>query len=172
MSSARALAAIAVVTSLLSASPAHGQVASSDSLFALASPPSELVFGCFGPCDCAGTLHSTLTGTFVLHRESSGPLFTEYDVRDVLWVATGDGPAVEIRGTGRYRRGHDAVPFVELELDLAFDGGPPLHFTSAHHDAAPFPRIRARLWLHGEACEDSLLVIDATPASGRAGSGD
>ena len=172
MSSARALAAIAVITSLLSATPAHGQVPSADTLFALASPPSEFVSGCFGPCDCAGTLHSTLTGTFVLHRVSGGPLFTEYDVRDVLWVATGVGPAVEIRGTGRYRRGHDAVPFQALELDLSFDGGPPLHFASAHDDGAPFPRIRAQLWRHGEACDDSLLVIDATPASGWSGSGE
>ena len=172
MSSARTVAAIAVIMSVLSASPAHGQVASPDTLYALASPPSEFVSGCFGPCDCAGTFHSTLTGTFVLHRVSSGPLFTEYDVRDVLWIATGDGPAVEIRGGGRYRRGHDSIPFEELELDLAFDGKPPLHFASARHDAAPFPRIRARLWLHGEACNDSLLVIDATPARGWSGSGD
>ena len=108
----------------------------------------------------------------MLHRNRSGPLFTEYEVRDVLWVATAEGPPVEVQGTGRYRRGHDAMPFDELELDLTFDRGPRLHFASSRHDAAPFPRIDARLWLHGEACDDSLLVIDAAPASGWSGGGD
>jgi len=172
MWSVRTLAAIVVLVSLLTASPAHGQVPRADTLYTLTSPPSEFVSGCFGPCECAVTMRATLAGSFVLHRARSGPLLTEYDVRDVRWVATGSGEPIEITGAGTYRRGDGPVPFAQIELDLSFDRAPPLHFTSRRGDAAPFPQISARLWLHAEACNDSLLVVNATPAGGISGGGD
>jgi hypothetical protein len=173
MLSARTFAAIVVIGSMLAASPAHGQVAERDTLYALESPPSEFDSGCFGPCECASIAQFTLTGTFLLHRSSSGPLFTDYVVRDLRWVASGAGEPVTITGSGSYRRGNDASPFQELALDLSFGEGRRLHFTSGPQSSGgSFPRIDARLWLHGESCEDSLVVVSAAPAGVVSGGGD
>src|SRR5881397_835798 len=62
-----ALASIIVFVSLLAATPAHPQ-ASDPVPYALASPPSQFEWGCFGPCACPVLVRSPLTGTFALRQ--------------------------------------------------------------------------------------------------------
>ena len=166
MSSARALAALAVFVSFLAASPAHGQASSQDVPYALASPPSQFDWGCFGACECAVQVQSPMLGGFVLHPSHADPLYTWYDVLDVKWTASGSGdPPVHITGSGTYRRGGEAAVLEEMVLDLSFDGGPTRHFDSGlRTPGSSFPEISTRLSLHQEICHDSVLVVDAKPS--------
>ncbi len=167
------LATLAVVGSLLTASPAHGQGAAPDSLLCvLNQPPSEFEWGCFAPCMCPLLIQSPLAGDFLLRRSGIGPLFITYDVLDVRWKAAHDNQPVVITGSGTYRHGGELENMEQLTLDLSFDGGPPQHFDSGLvRSAATFPQIATRISLHGEFCHDSVLVVDSRPLE-VAGAGD
>jgi hypothetical protein len=155
---------------LLLATPAHGQTVPVDTLvhYGLTAPPSEFDWGCFGPCECPVFIQAPLTGTFSLVRRGTDPatLATTYDVLDVHWSAPRLNGASDIKGAGTYVRMETNPPTDELTLDLSFDGGPLQHFDSGTRTvAATFPEIRSRISLHGEYCHDSLLIVDAKPAS-------
>ncbi len=166
MKHAHALAAMALLAAV-AALPAHAQGTAGDSVqYALGSPPSDFEWGCFGPCECPVLIRSPLDGTFLLVRSGQDPLFTHYDVLDVHWKVPDASQAVTITGSGTYRRGGEVANQEQLTLVLSFDGGPPRTFDSGLVPArAPFPEIDARISLHGEYCLDSVLAVDAKPAS-------
>ena len=160
-----ALASIIVFVSLLAATPAHPQ-ASDPVPYALASPPSQFEWGCFGPCACPVLIRSPLTGTFVLRQSQVDPLYTYYDVLDVRWQVPDATQPVAITGSGTYRRGGEFALMEQLTLDLSFNSGPLQHFDSGlNPPTAPFPEIHTRASLHGEACHDSVVEVDAKPSS-------
>jgi len=80
----RALAFIAVVGSLAAAAPVHAQGNPDPIPYALTSPPSDFEWGCFGPCACPIVYQSPMAGGFVLRPSHVDPLYTYYDVLDVL----------------------------------------------------------------------------------------
>jgi len=134
------------------------------SVYALASPPSDFEWGCFGPCACPVLIRSPLSGSFILRRSHSDPLFTYYDVLDVHWKVPGANGPVTITGSGTYRRGGEFAVEEELALNLSFDGTPPRLFDSGlRPPGAPFPEIATRISLHQEYCHDSVLAVDAKP---------
>src|SRR5262245_24811372 len=149
------------------AAPAAGQGTSSDSVpYALAAPPSEFEWGCYGACACPLVIQSQIVGTFLLTRTHSDPLFTYYDVTDVHWKVDSPAGPVAITGAGSYRLGGEVALEEQLTLDLSFGNGPVQRFDSGLRSVgAPFPEIRTRLALHGDtACFDSLLTVDAKPS--------
>ncbi len=160
----RPLASIALLPLLLAAA-ARAQSSAPDSVgYALASPPSQLEWGCFGPCACPILVQSPLSGSFTLRRSGSDPLFTYYDVLDVRWKVADGAQSALITGSGRYRRGGEVALEEQLTLDLSFDGGPLQHFDSGlRPPGAPFPEINTRISLHDEYCHDSVLAVDARP---------
>lgn len=133
-------------------------------VYELSSPPSEFEWGCFGPCKCPILVQSPMTGSFILRRSHSDPLFTYYDVLDVHWKVPGASAPVTITGSGTYRRGGEVAAEEELALDLSFNGAPPRRFASGLvPPRAPFPEISIDISLHGEYCLDSVVVVDAKP---------
>ncbi len=144
---------------------ARAQSAAPDSvLYALVSPPSEFEWGCFAPCMCPVLVQSPLTGGFILRLSSVGPLFTTYDVLDVLWKTPTATGTTTITGSGTYTLGGEVALTQELTLDLSFDGGQSQHFDSGlQPPGATFPAISSTVSLHGEYCHDSVLVVAAKP---------
>ncbi len=173
MISPRVLVPLAFVSALVVAPAARAQGATPDTVaYSLSSPPSEFEYGCFAPCVCALTIRAPLTGTFLLRRARIDPLYTYYDVLDVRWKVPEATHNTTITGVGVYRRGGEFAAMEQLTLDLSFDGGPLQHFDSGlHPPRAPFPDIETDVSLHGEYCQDSVLVIGAKPL-GPVGVGD
>lgn len=134
-------------------------------LYALAAPPSEFEWGCFGPCACPVLTQSAIAGSFVLSRSHADPLFTYYDVTDVRWAIESPTGPVRITGSGTYRRGGEVALSEQLTLDLSFGQGPVQHFDSGlRSPGAQFPEIRTSVSLHFEqACRDTVLQLDAKP---------
>jgi hypothetical protein len=133
-------------------------------LYVLATPPSALEVGCQGPCDCPIVTTPTY-GSFSLAVAGHDSLYTYYDVNGYI-ASFNNGPgAVSITGSGHYRIG--GTPRTQqMTLDLEIEGRPPQHFDSGPRPVqAPFPRIAVVVAVHGFYCEDSVLVIDAEPAT-------
>jgi hypothetical protein len=156
---------ITIALAAVLAGAAEAQVADSSG-YALATPPSEFEWGCFGPCMCPVFVRGPLAGTFILKRSHVDPLFTYFDVLDVRWKVQDATSSTVITGSGTYRRGGEAATQEQLVLDLSFNGAPPQHFDSGlRSPGATFPEIDTRISLHGEYCHDSVLVVDAKPAN-------
>lgn len=78
-------------------------------------------------------------------------------------IQSASGP-LTITGAGSYRRGGEVTLTEQLSLDLSFGQGLVQHFDSGLKPVgAAFPEIRTQMSLHGEACHDSVLVVDAKP---------
>jgi FlgD Ig-like domain len=162
---------LACACATLAAAPLHAQVVD-PLLYSLQSPPSEFLWGCFGPCMCPVQFEGPLSGTFSFRESHRDPLFTYYDVLGVSWKFDDAGQVVAVTGSGSYRRGGEVADSEQLSLDLSFGGGEVQHFDSGLRPAgAPFPEISTRVSLHGESCHDSVLVVDAKPG-GVANAGD
>jgi hypothetical protein len=160
-----ALAAIFAAPAAMLAAPAQAQVVDSTG-YALASPPSEFEWGCFGPCACPVLLRGPLSGTFILKLSHTDPLYVYYDVLDVRWKVADATSSITITGNGTYRRGGEVAAQEQLTLDLSFNGAPSQHFDSGLRPlGATFPEINTRVSLHGEYCHDSVLAVDAKPVN-------
>jgi hypothetical protein len=163
MSRAYSIVLASLAGLLLAAPVARAQVAD-PVLYSVESPPSDFEYGCFGPCACPILIRGPLTGTFSLRQSHIGPLYTDYDVLNVVWKVPGTTDAIKITGSGTYRRGGEAANMDQLVLDLSFDGGPAQHFDSGLvPTTAAFPAIDKRISLHSEYCHDSVLVVVAKP---------
>ncbi|HTR97176.1 MAG TPA: FlgD immunoglobulin-like domain containing protein [Candidatus Acidoferrales bacterium] len=131
--------------------------------YSLVTPPSSLEAGCFGPCDCAVVTQPTY-GSFDLAFTGADPLFAHYAITGYI-ASFNSGPgAVAVTGTGEFKLGGEVALEQEMTLDLSVWGGPVQHFDSGLVPVgAAFPSIDVRCALHGFACLDSVVEIDATP---------
>jgi flagellar hook capping protein FlgD len=131
--------------------------------YALVTPPSAFDVGCQGPCECPIT-ESPTYGSFVLVETGVDPLFTQYRV-DRYIASFNNGPgAVAIVGSGQYRIGGELATMQQLTLDLEVWGQPVQHFDSGLVPVrTPFPQIDVACAVHGFACYDTILVVDAKP---------
>jgi len=158
-------AAIAAgLAALLSSGPSSATPAdTSGTLYRLVTPPSALEVGCFGPCECPVQLFPTF-GSFELVLTSIDPLFRNYAVRNYI-ASFNNGPgAVAITGSGRYRIGGEVALMQQMTLDLDIEGRPTEHFDSGLVPVgAPFPDVDVSLSVHGFACLDSVVVVNAKP---------
>lgn len=133
--------------------------------YALTTPPSALEWGCQGPCECAVYSTQPTYGSFQLAMVGVMAGFTVYDVRGYI-ASFNNGPgAVSLVGSGQYRIRGGASPEQQLILDLEV-WGQPEHFDSGLVPVqAAFPQIDVSCAVHGFACLDSVLVVDAKPTN-------
>src|SRR5204862_5372569 len=94
------------------------------------SSPSNFARGCFGPCACPVLLQSKLTGSFDLRSLPPDPMFSNYAVENVKWVANESARPLAITGSGTYRVGGEVAVQERMVLDLSIDGGPSERYDS------------------------------------------
>jgi hypothetical protein len=149
----------------VAAARAFGATADTSAVtYALSAPPSVLEWGCQGSCECAVYSTEPTYGSFQLAMVGVMAGFTVYDVRNYI-ASFNNGPgAVSLVGSGQYRVRGGASPQQQLILDLEV-WGQPEHFDSGLVPVqAAFPQIDVSCAVHGFACLDSVLVVDAKPA--------
>jgi len=158
-----ALAALA--GSLIAATPCASAPANTSPVtYTLVTPPSAYETGCQGPCECAVLTQPTY-GSLTLVYQRSDPLYDYYAV-DGYIASFNNGPgAVSITGSGQFRIGGEFALTEQLTLDLSVWGAPPVHFDSGVKTAGSvaFPKIDLSCAVHGFACVDTVVVVDATP---------
>lgn len=133
-----------------------------DSLsYALNTPPSQLESGCQGPCDCAVVSEPTY-GSFDLVRTGANASTATYEIHRYI-ASFNNGPgAVSLVGTGTYEI-DTAASTQRMTLDLDV-WGQPEHFDSGVVPVAvAFPQIHVACAVHGFACMDSVILVDAVP---------
>ncbi|MGH9866904.1 MAG: hypothetical protein ACREAA_01900 [Candidatus Polarisedimenticolia bacterium] len=119
--------------------------------------------GCFAPCECPVLIRAPLQGRFRLAFDHFDGLFDHYRVEDVHWVVPQRGP-LHVTGSGTYRVGGEFALQHQLSLDLAVGDTPVEHYDSGLvQPPSAFPRIDARISLHGEFCHDTVFAVHARP---------
>ncbi|HEU4403413.1 MAG TPA: hypothetical protein VFT43_15045 [Candidatus Polarisedimenticolia bacterium] len=121
--------------------------------------------GCFDPCLCPVLVQTPVRGTFILTPAGSDPLFTYYNVSEVNWtVALGD-PELRITGSGRYKIGGEFALQQELTLALQIGDQPLQKFDSGlvTGSVVPFPQIALTVSMNNMVCNDTVLVLNASP---------
>jgi hypothetical protein len=160
-----------LVTAALGASccaPGAALSAPTDSsavLYPLLTPPSALEVGCQGPCACP-VADLPVWGSFELVPAGRDPLFTYYDVQRFIGSFWNGPGAVGVVGSGHYRMGGEVALQQQMTLDLQIEGQPLQHFDSGLVPVgAAFPGISISCAVHAFACFDSVMVIEAAPAT-------
>ena len=153
---------LTAVAGVLLLSPRIAAAALPDSLsFALSTPPSSLDSGCQGPCDCAVVSEPTY-GSFDLIRAGADASYTYYEIHRYI-ASFNNGPgAVSLIGSGTFKIDLSAgLQQMTLDLDV---WGQPEHFDSGVVPVSvAFPQIHVACAVHGFACFDSVVVVDAKP---------
>jgi hypothetical protein len=110
-------------------------------------------------------LESKLTGTFDLRSLPPDPMFSNYAVENVKWVANESARPLEITGSGTYRVGGEVALQERMILDLSIDGGPSERYDSGDvAGGGDFPRITIVIRRHlSSTCLDTVMTIDASP---------
>ncbi|MFO0828324.1 MAG: hypothetical protein U0572_09250 [Phycisphaerales bacterium] len=157
----RAQSIVSVVLACLSGASSGAAV---PVLYAL-GPPAEFHKGCYPPCQCAMQF-GPLTGTFVLHAESPGPLFTQYELANLNFEAHVGTIVYPITGSGTFKLGGEFAYLQRMELDLSVNGGATQHFDSGWvPPGAIWPQIDVTVSINGMYCVDTVLDIVAAPVA-------
>jgi len=158
----------------------HGQVCS-DTVFGVDASPvpaeqihpyallpeSTLQRGCFPPCLCPLELPRPMSGTFALVDLGPGPLFTEFAVANVDWLAADGALGIPIRGVGTFRVGGEFAVQQQLSLDLRVGDAEQTHFDSGLvEDGSEFPLIDSMISVHGGVCFDTVIDLHTQPVDG------
>ncbi len=154
-----------VVVGAVAAVPALSTAgATCETLYALTDDASY-VEGCFPPCECLLVEATRFRGTFTLGPETIDCAIISQKVTSLYWIATLGAAEVEITGSGVYRRtSGPSPPAHALDLDLVVDGGAPQIFSSGWLPlAADDHSITIPISINGQACRDTLIVVDASP---------
>lgn len=166
----RAIALTGLILALAASQrPGFAQVA--DPLpYSLVPDQSHWEFGCFGPCECPVIIQN-LTGRFSLRPNGTDPLYSYYDLLGIQWSIAAPGGAIAVTGSGRYQLGGEFAVMHRLTLDLLV-GGKPIHLDGGLiPGGGEWPEIKIDCPAHGNACSDTVAVIDARPGGATAGVG-
>lgn len=132
---------------------------------------SEVVEGCFEPCQCPARIAGDLRGIFLLEPLPAEPLapIRSFDVRWVLWSydhALGDGPTL-VNGRGTYEVGGEFAIAQRLALDLRVGDEPVTRYDSGSvaggSDTEEFPPIEISIARNGQYCYDRVFTLRAAP---------
>ena len=132
--------------------------------------------GCWSPCECPVQSPQPMTGKFALvpirTPSATGPeQVNEYAVVNVRWnVLTPTGDQTSYQGFGFYRRNvpgpwANPLPGQRMFLDLRTSNSAALvSFDSGVVPTpAAFPNIDIAMSIHGLACFDTLIHLEASP---------
>ena len=127
---------------------------------------ADFGYGCDGPCACPFVFSGSLDGSFTFYRTSVDPLYTHYELLNILWhyTAPGTGKIATITGHGTYDIGGEVANMQRMQLDVVTDGVLAQHFDSGLVPARGiFPAIDVDVRLAVNACIDSVLHVVAGP---------
>jgi hypothetical protein len=125
---------------------------------------STLQRGCFDVCDCAIGPLDPIVGTFALVPLDTTPLFREFAVVNVRWVALDPSGRIPVRGFGTYKVGGEFAVVHQLKLLLKVDGEDPAQFDSGLvPGGGNFPRIDIHISVSGAICFDTRIDLHAAP---------
>jgi len=159
------LVSLCCLASLLPASVAAQSAPDSVAFYNLGSK-SAFTYGCFAPCVCPVHSSRPLQGTFQLRHTGFDGLYENYDVMAVRWVVSDNTANVVITGSGHYRIGGEFAIQKQMTLDLQFGSAPPQRFDSGIVSGGnDFPKIEIDVSLHQSTCFDSVIHIQASPAT-------
>jgi hypothetical protein len=128
--------------------------------------PSDLTYGCTGPCACPQVSTGPLAGTFTFYRTGVDPLYTHYALLNIVWryPVPGTGKTAIITGHGTYDIGGEFALTQRMQLDVTTDGVLQQHFDSGLVPVrAPFPSIEIDVHAPMNVCVDSILHVIAGP---------
>jgi hypothetical protein len=157
----------AVVAALLAAA-GTAEAGSSVTWPEILTDPSSVQIGCVDRCACPILMRGPLRGGFEISELQPDPLYRNFAITnfDAKVEAQPWGPEMRLTGSGTYRMGGEVALQHQLVLDLSIDGGAPRHFDSGLvPGGGDFPAIRIDVRLHPESCYDTLVAIDARPAT-------
>lgn len=121
--------------------------------------------GCFAPCLCPIMYTERVRGRFILTPLGSDPLFNNFAVTNVKWIAVVGSVERVLTGSGTYRVGGEFAVMHHLSLDLQTDGGPVERFDSGLvPGGGNFPAIDISISIHGFYCFDTGVHVRAWPA--------
>src|SRR5262249_19980613 len=133
-------------------------------------PESTLQRGCFPPCLCPLEVPRPMSGTFALVDLGQGPLFTEFAVANVDWLAADGALGIPIRGVGTFRVGGEFAVQQQLSLDLIVNDEGQAHFDSGLvPGGGDFPLISSLISIAGMRCFDTVIDLHAQPVDGVGG---
>jgi hypothetical protein len=122
---------------------------------------------CLAPCACpAHQEEFLLQGTFELTLVDHGPLFDEYSVTMIDWIASSPQRDSALHGSGTYRIGGEVAVTHELTLRLSIDGEPELVYESGLMMANlehQFPEVAIALSTEQFGCRRNDLALAAGP---------
>ena len=131
---------------------------------------SEVVEGCFDPCQCPVRLADDLRGIFLVAPLPAEPApFRRFDVRWVLWVYdyVGGGERTLVAGHGTYEVGGEFAITQRLALDLRVGEEPVTRYDSGSvaggSDTEEFPPIDVSISRNGQYCYDRVFTLNAVP---------
>ena len=120
--------------------------------------------GCFEACDCALGPLDQIVGTFDLMPLDATPLFREFAVANVRWLALDPSGRIPVSGFGTYKVGGEFAVQQQLKLLLKVDGEDSAPFDSELvPGGGDFPRIDNRISISGAVCFDTVIDIRAAP---------
>jgi hypothetical protein len=123
---------------------------------------------CRGPCDCPPRdLLLPMRGTFVLTFGNSDPMFDNYTVSMIDWVASSAGGDLPVTGSGTYRIGGEVAVTNQMTLELSIDSGPTITYDSGLTPIDPdhpFPQISIAAQTDLFGCRRNDVVLLAGPA--------
>jgi len=108
-----------------------------------------------------------LRGSFRLNPTGFDGLYETFSVTDVSWTASLGNTKLAITGSCTYRLGGELAPVQRLELELAVAQDPVQHYDSGFvpPGKAPPPALDATVSINHMYCHDTVMVVDAAPAS-------
>jgi hypothetical protein len=123
---------------------------------------------CLPPCACPPhSITAPASGSFLLTLVNSNPLFDEYSITLVDWVAVSGASEFVVSGSGSYRIGGEVAITQYMTLDLVINDREPVRFESPVSIIDPknsFPDISIRLATEQFICQIDSLVLIAGPA--------
>jgi hypothetical protein len=119
--------------------------------------------GCFPPCLCAVGPQQPLNGDFVLVKLPPNPLFRQFAVVNINWMAAPPLASIPIHGFGFYQIGGEAAAQQEMSLELAVDDGPLTPFDGSFAADVRFPLIDVTLSIPGGQCDNAVIAVTAAP---------
>jgi len=128
--------------------------------------PSDLTYGCTGPCACPQVSTGPLAGTFTLYRTGVDPLYTHYALLNIAWryPVPGTGGTAVLTGHGTYDIGGEVALVHRMQLDVTTDGVLQQHFDSGLVPVrGSFPAIDIDVHAPMNVCIDSILHVVAGP---------